>query len=65
MSRKRSDRRCAMCGGPLSIERGEYCIGCSLIAFYGGDDPRVKQAQEEFWRRVMEEGRRSDHPSLV
>lgn len=43
-----------MCGGSLSIEKGQYCIGCSLIAFYGGNDLRIKQAQEKFWRRVVE-----------
>lgn len=46
-------RTCILCGNPLSIERGEVCIGCSLIALYAGDDPMVRAAQWEAWARAV------------
>lgn len=52
MSAKRR-RRCILCGSPLTIEHGEVCIGCSLIAVFGGSNPRVREAQREAWNRVL------------
>lgn len=51
---RKKRRTCVVCGGPLTIEDGRVCIGCALIALYGGNDPRIKEAQAEVWRRALE-----------
>jgi len=47
-------RKCIVCGGPLTIEDGRVCVACGLIACYGGNKPEIKVTQEEVWRRLLE-----------
>ena len=56
-------KNCIACGGTLSCEEGDLCVGCCFLALYGGDKPGVKEVQRIIWQRILEHIKKGEKKS--